>query len=119
MMRPWNMRAKALRAGFQRMAHRCLGGRVEGPQREVEALERGLVGGEVPAGPDCSSEPGVERLDGVGAEDHLADFDLEREEGHELGPGVLPEPHDPRVALSPGGAELDEAFLGRGFGGEV
>src|SRR4029453_6041823 len=65
-------------------------GGIEGSQGEVEALQGGLVGREVAAGSDGSAEPGVERLDGVGAEDDLADLDLEGEERRELGPGVLP-----------------------------
>ena len=64
-------------------------GGVEGPQRQVEALERGLVGGELPAGPDRSPEPGVEGLHGVRRKDDSADFDLEGEDRHELRPGLL------------------------------
>jgi hypothetical protein len=55
-------------------------GWVEGPQGEVEAFEGGLVGREVASGSDGAPEPGVEALDGVGAEDHASDLDLERED---------------------------------------
>ena len=57
-----------------------------------------------------AADPGVDRLNGVRAADDLADLDVKVEERHELGPGVLPEPHDGRVAGAPGLAELQEAF---------
>jgi hypothetical protein len=37
----------------------ALAGRVERPQREVEALEGGLVGRDVPVGPDRSTESAI------------------------------------------------------------
>jgi hypothetical protein len=41
------------------------------------------------------------------------------QERHELAPGVLPQPDDRRILLTPGGGELHQPFLGRGLGGAV
>jgi hypothetical protein len=46
----------------------------------------------------------------------LADLDVDPEEGHELGPGVLPQAHDRRIELPPRVAELQEPFHRRGLG---
>jgi hypothetical protein len=51
---------------------------------------------------------GVDGLDGVRRADDGADLDVEGEEGHELGPGALPQPDDRRVLLPPGVLELPE-----------
>lgn len=76
---------------------------------------RGFVG-EVPAGPDGLADTGVDGLDRVRRADHLADLDVEGEEGNELGPGVLPEPDDRRVLLAPSFLEPAESL---GCGGLV
>ena len=51
---------------------------------EVEHFQCGLLVGEVPSMPDRSPESGVERLDGVGRVDDLAEFGWELEERCEL-----------------------------------
>ena len=43
---------------------------------QVQRLQRGLLGGEVPAGPDGPAVAGVEGLDGVGGEQDPADLDV-------------------------------------------
>jgi len=56
--------------------------------------------------------------DRVGGADDGADLAVERQERHELGPGVLPQPHDRGVfAAQRGVAELDEAFQRVGLAG--
>ena len=89
--------------------------RVERSDDEVEALDRGLLVGEVPAGPGGSPEPGVQRLDGVRRVDHPADLGRVVEERHELGPGVAPQRLDRRVPVPPDGVELVEAGGGVGL----
>ena len=42
-----------------------LAGGVEAHDREVDALQRGRLGREVPAGVDCAPDPGVDALDGM------------------------------------------------------
>src|SRR3954471_6429710 len=76
-------------------------GGVEAADRQVDALERGLLGREVAAGAHRAAQPGVHALDRVGAVEHAADLEIVGQEGYELGPGRLPQPHDRRVALAP------------------
>jgi len=71
--------AKAFNAGFHRVAHRV---------RPV---------------------PGVQRLDRIGAAQHLADLDVVVQERDEFGPGVLPEPDERRVALPQRSARASSA----------
>jgi hypothetical protein len=59
---------------------------------EVEHFQRGLLVREVSAMPDGSPEAGVERLDGVGRVDDLAELGGELEERDELVPRRLPRP---------------------------
>jgi hypothetical protein len=93
----------------------CPGG-VKTHNGKVDAFERGLLGGEVPAGIDRSPDAGVDALNGVGRADDRADLPVELQERHELGPGVGPEPGDSRVAFLPFLAELDEPVQRVGLG---
>src|SRR5450631_1951876 len=67
----------------------CLTGtfRAQGPGDQVQALHRGLLGGEVSAGLDRPAVSGVQALDGVRRADDLADLDVFQERD-ELAPGV-------------------------------
>ena len=65
-------------------------GRVERPDDEVEAFHRGLLVREVASGSGGPPEPGVQRLDRVRRVDDPSDLGAVVEEGHELGPRVLP-----------------------------
>src|SRR4029453_10409554 len=65
-------------------------GRVQAHHRQVQALERGLLGREMPAGADRAAEPGVERLGGVGGGDDAADLGSKFRNGTTLRPGALP-----------------------------
>lgn len=76
-------------------------GRVQGPGDEVEALQGGLFGREVPAGADGAPVAGVDGLDRVRRADDPADLHVVVQEGHELRPGVVPQPHDRGVPLAP------------------
>src|SRR6266516_6118904 len=80
-------------------------GGVQADDGQIQVLEGGLLVGEVAAGLDRAAEAGVEAFDGVGGGDDGADLGVEVEEGDELGPGVLPQPDDGRVAGLPGGGE--------------
>ena len=59
--------AKALSAAFHRFIQRflSLAGGVQTTHHEVEALQRGLFGGEMASGSGRSAHPGVQRLDRV------------------------------------------------------
>ena len=89
---------------------------VERHDGEVDALERGLLVGEVTAGSDGLADAGVDRLDRVRGAHDASDLAVEAEERDELGPGVLPQPHDCRVLVAPRFGELEESFLGLGEG---
>jgi hypothetical protein len=95
----------------------ALAGGVQGHDRHVDALQRGLLIGEVIAGLDRPANPGVDGLDGVGRADDAADLGAEAEERSELLPGVLPESDDRRILPAPGVGELGEplecGLLGR------
>ena len=65
-----------------------LAGGVEAHDREVDALQRGRLGREVPAGVDCAPDPGVDALDGIGGANDRADFPVKLEERHELRPRI-------------------------------
>lgn len=71
-----------------------LTGRVQRPGREIEALEGGLLGREVPTGPDRTPVAGIDRLDRVRRADHASDLDVVVEERDELAPRVVPQPAD-------------------------
>ena len=51
--------------------------RIETHDRQIDALERGLLGGEVTTGVDGATDAGVDRLDGVGRAHHGADLGVE------------------------------------------
>ena len=109
--------SKAWSAAFHGPAFASGAGRVQAHDGQVDALEGGLVGGEVSPGPDGLADPRVDALDRVGGADDLADLHVEPEEGHELRPGRLPEPDDRRILPAPGAGELHEplqrGLLGR------
>lgn len=65
-------------------------GRVQGHHRETDALQRGLIVREVPAGLDGLANLGVARLDRVRGANDPADLPIELQEWHELGSRVLP-----------------------------
>jgi hypothetical protein len=88
-------------------------GGVKGPGHQVQALQCCLLVREVAAGLDRAPVAGVEGLDGVGGADDLADLDVVVQEGDELAPGVLPEPDDGAVPLSPPVRQLVERCPGR------
>src|ERR671910_1084820 len=69
------------------------------------------------AGPDRSAVAGIDRLDGVGATDDLADLDVVVQERHELRPGVAPQPADRRIRLAPLLLKLLEPGQRLGLGG--
>ena len=54
---------------------------VKRPQRKLEAIDRVLLIGEVPASAHGTPEPGVEGLDRVRGEDDSADLELEAKNG--------------------------------------
>jgi hypothetical protein len=74
--------AKALRASFQRTAHRVLPVPLGSRDRvtRYRHFRAALLGGEMASGLDGSSVTGVEALDGVGRAQHLADLDVAIEE---------------------------------------
>jgi hypothetical protein len=92
----------------------ALAGGVEGSGDQVEAFERRLLGGEMAAGLDRPPVPGVQRLDGVGGADDLADLQVVVQERDELVPGVVPQPDDRRVPPAPGLGEVVERGPGGG-----
>jgi hypothetical protein len=92
-------------------------GGVEAHEGEVDALERGGLGREMPAGVHSSADPGVDALDRVCRVDHGPDLGVEAEEGDELGPCVLPQLDDGGVAGFPHAGEVGEAFQRGGLGG--
>jgi hypothetical protein len=75
-----------------------------------------------PSGPTKSSSPtgnqnGPPPLDNViRGVNGCADLRVEAEEGHELGPGPLPQPDDGRVLVLPSGGELHEPLQGHRLG---
>src|SRR3954452_22594730 len=79
---------------------------------QVEDLQGGLLGGEVPAPAGGLAEAGVQGLDSVRGVDQLPDLDGEVEERHELGPGPLPHRDHRGVLRSPGRGEVGEPGLG-------
>src|SRR6266852_2100260 len=85
-------------------------GWVEASDREVQAFHGGLLVREVAAGPHRATEASVQTLDRVRRVDDLADLGAVGKEGHELGPDVLPQLDDRRVALAPLASELGEAL---------
>jgi YhgE/Pip-like protein len=89
-------------------------GGVKGPGDQVEALERGLLGGEMPAGFDCPAVAGVERFDRVCGADDRADLQVVVQERDELGPGVLPQPDHGPVLFPPFLGQLVKRAPGRG-----
>ena len=91
-------------------------GGVQAHDRQVQALERGLLGGEMPAGVHRPPQPGINRFDGIGRADHGPYFPVEGQERHELGPRVLPQPYDSRVAFLPFPGELGEPVQRLGLG---
>src|SRR5213083_986067 len=93
-------------------AFAALPGRVQAHDRQVQALEGGLLGGEVAAGADGSAQPGVDRLDRIRGADDGPYFPVEGQEWHEFGPGVLPQPDDGWVAFLPLAGELGEPVQG-------
>src|ERR1039457_5099585 len=96
----------------------ALPGGVQAHDRQVQALEGGLLGGEVAAGVYCAPQPGVDRLDRICRADDGPYFPVEAQEWHEFRPRVLPQPYDSRVAFLPLAGELGEPVecvrLGRG-----
>jgi hypothetical protein len=94
----------------------ALAGRVEAHDRQIEAFEGGLFGREVAAGVHGSAEPGINRFDRVCRADDGSYFPVKGQERHELGPGVLPEPDDRRVAFLPRAGELGEPVERLGLG---
>lgn len=91
-------------------------GGVQGHRGQVQALEGGLLGGEVPAGVDRAVVAGVQGLDRVRGADDGADLAVEGQEREELGPGVLPQPGDRGVfAPERGLGELEEPLQGLAF----
>src|SRR5260370_41920615 len=62
---------------------------VQAHDRQVEALEGGLLGREVAAGVHGSPEPGIDWLDGVGRADDGPYFPVEAQEWHAFPPRVL------------------------------
>lgn len=68
---------------------------------QVEALERGLLGREVPAGPNCPAVARVQALDRVGREENSSDLDVVGQERGEFLPRRPPQFGDRRVGLAP------------------
>src|SRR5262249_57326964 len=87
-------------------------GGVEGAGDQIDALQRGLVGREVPACPHGPTVSGVEALDGVRGADDAPDLDVVVEEGDELFPRRAPEVDDGWVTGAPLVGELVEADRG-------
>jgi hypothetical protein len=93
-------------------AFAALAGGVQAHDGHVDALQRGGLVGEVPAGADGLADARVDAFDRVGRADDPTDLDVDLEERHELGPGVLPKPDDRRVPVAPFLLELQEPVLG-------
>ena len=89
-------------------------GGVKGAGDEVEALDRGLLGREVPPGLDGPAVAGIQRLDRVRGADHRADLRVVVQERDELLPGVLPQPDHRRVLPAPLLRQLVQGRAGRG-----
>lgn len=100
------MTSKAFSAAFQRLDQRCrpCPGGVKTHDRQIDAFEHGLLGGEVSASVHRPADACVDALDGVGRADDGAYLAVELQEGHEFGPGVAPRndlrPHGP-IAILP------------------
>ena len=89
---------------------------VEAHHGEVDALGRGGLVGEVPAGADGPADEGVDALDGVGGADDGADLGVEGQDRHELRPCLLPQPDDRRIPVAPSFGELGEPGPGSRLG---
>ena len=61
-------------------------GGVKGAGHQVQALQRGLLVGEVPTGPHGPAVPRVDGLDGVGRVDHLPDLHVVGQERYDTAP---------------------------------
>src|SRR5512144_1118963 len=85
---------------------------------EVEQLDQGVVGGEVPARLADLAEPVVDALEHVRGVDHFADLGWKPEERDHLLPGGQPLPADPRVraadlGVGPAVQRVPGGLLGR------
>ncbi|GAA2558375.1 hypothetical protein GCM10010423_70320 [Streptomyces levis] len=91
--RPSKVMSKAFSAVFQRMVQRACPLPVGSRDmiRHVDALQSGLLVGEVTAGLDRPPDPCVHRLDRIGRADDAADLGVEPQERGELLPRVLPQ----------------------------
>src|SRR5262249_52880115 len=116
---PWEGDLEGVQGCFPSVdpAFAAFAGGVDAHDGQVDALERGLVCWEVSAGVDGPADARVEAFDAVGRADHRPDFGVEGQERNELGPRVLPQFDDRRVALLPFAAELGERVQRRGLTG--
>ena len=87
-------------------------GGVKGAGHQVQALQRGLLVGEVPAGLHGPVVPRVDGLGGVGRADHLPDLHVVGQERYEPRPRVASQLHDRRIPVPPLGGELGTPVLG-------
>lgn len=90
-------------------------GRVKPADRQVEALQRGLLVGEVAPRSGRPAHAGVQALYGVGRVDHSTDLGAVVQERHEPDPGGFPQAPDGRILVAPGVVELGEAGSGVGL----
>lgn len=99
--RPSKVTSKALSAVFQRLDQRCRPAPAgsSAHQRQVDAFERGLLRREMSTGIDRPPDPRVDAVDRVGRADDSGDLAVELQEGHELSPGIGPQPDDRRISL--------------------
>lgn len=89
-----------VRRGFPPFAPVTVGPRL---MIAVDALQRGLLVGKVPRTSTALRKRALTALDRVGRTDHPPNLCAERQDRHELGPGVVLQPHDRRMpgALEP------------------
>ena len=86
-------------------AHRPPGaacpGRVQAAGHKIQALQCGLLAGEVAAGPDRAPVAGVQGFDRIRGADHLPDFGVVVEERNEFVPCVAPQPDHRAIFITP------------------
>jgi len=82
---------------------------------QKEQLEDSLVGREEALGFEDSTQLKVQRFDGVGGVEHLADGGRIGQKGNDLGPPLSPQTGNRRIFLAPCGFKLGHGIIGSLF----